>query len=117
MVVNAKLCDDKANRGSYGFYPAMDAENPGLLITVERIGESWALVLNESQFKQTFPLPGDFDPSTYQQFRFRKRQGRLTLQWEATMLGEAETATTASHIGLYVDRAVAAFDLVRVTKI
>jgi hypothetical protein len=67
--------------------------------------------------KQTFPLPGDFDPGTYQQFRFRKREGRLTLQWEAKILGETEAATSATQVGLYVDCAVAAFDMVRVTNI
>jgi hypothetical protein len=117
MVVNAKLCDDKADGGGYGFYPAMGAENPGPLITVERTGEGWAVVLNESVVKRTFPLPEEFDPSTYQQFRFRKRQGRLTLQWEASVLGEAEASITATQVGLYVDRAVAAFDMVRVTNI
>jgi hypothetical protein len=74
-------------------------------------------VLNEPLGKRTFPLPGDFDPGTYQQFRFRKLQGRLTLQWEATVLGEVAAAATATQVGLYVDRAMAAFDMVRVTNI
>lgn len=117
MVVNAKLYDDKTAEGCYGFYPAMGAENSGPLINAERTGEGWSLVLHEPSSKRTFPLPGDFDPGTYQQFRFRKWQGRLTLQWEAIMLGEAEVAVTATQVGLYVDRAVAAFDMVRVTSI
>jgi hypothetical protein len=58
-----------------------------------------------------------FDPHVYQQFRFRKRNDRLTIQWESEMLGEVVAPVEATHLGLTVNQAVAAFDMVRVTSI
>ena len=52
-----------------------------------------------------------------QQFRFRKRGGRLALQWEATPLGEINTTPETTGIGLYAHRAHVAFDMVRVTAL
>jgi GH43 family beta-xylosidase len=118
MTVNAKLRDEAAAAGvGYGFYPASVAEDLGPLVTVERTGEGWSLVLSDPSGRRAFPLPETFDVRAYQQFRFRKRQGRLTIQWESSVLCETEATTAASEIGLYVDRAVAAFDMVRVTAL
>jgi hypothetical protein len=117
MVVSAKLYDQTLARGCYGFYPAVGVGDLGPLVTVEHTGEWWSLLLNEPSGKQTFSLPVDFNPHACQLFLFRKQLGRLTLQWEASVLGEAKVPTTATQVGLYVARAVAAFDMVRVTAL
>jgi hypothetical protein len=117
MVVSAKLYDQTLVRGCYGFYPAVGVGDLGPLVTVEHTGEVWSLLLNEPSGKQTFSLPVEFNPNTCQTFLFRKQQGRLTLQWEASVLGETEVPTTATQVGLYVNRTVAAFNLVRVTAL
>jgi len=115
MVVSAKLNDQTIARGCYGFYPAVGVGDLGPLVTVEHTGEGWSLLVNKPSGKQTFSLPVDFNPHTFQLFLFRKQQGRLTLQWEALALGETEVPTTATQVGLYVNRTVAVFDMVRVT--
>jgi hypothetical protein len=115
MVVNAKLYGETAAGGCYGFYPAVWAGDRGPLITVDGAGDRWALVLSETAGRRAYSIPGAFDPRIHQQFRFRKQGGRLTLQWEAEVLGETDAPLEATRVGLHVHRAVAAFDLVRVT--
>ncbi len=66
---------------------------------------------------ESFPLPAEFDPSVHQQFRFRKQNGRLTIQHEAHTLGEVPVSDRPTRVGLYAHRAVVAFDMVRVTAI
>jgi hypothetical protein len=117
LVVNAKLHEETAAGGCYGFYPAVRAEALGPLVTVEGTGDGWSLVLTEAAGRSACRLPGAFDPRIHQQFRFRKGRGRLTLQWEAEVLGETDAPLEATRVGLHVRRAVAAFDMVRVTAL
>jgi hypothetical protein len=77
----------------------------------------WAMRAEGSDGARDFPLPASFDPTVYQQFRFRKEHGRLNLKWESVDLGEIECPLEATQIGLYSHRAVAAFEMVRVTAI
>jgi hypothetical protein len=116
MVVNAKLGDADSGDGVYGFLPAIDAQGNGVLITIEQDGSGYVMKCHDRQSRR-FNLRGDFDPHTYQQFRFRKEQGRLLIQHEAQLLGEVETPDIEARVGLYVDKAIAAFDMVRVTFI
>lgn len=113
LVVNACLADPD---GVIGFFPAMTADNPGLLLTIERDENRWVLRQQDEGPTQEFPLPAHFDPIAYQQFRFRKENGQLTLAWEGHLLGQISVTTEPTRIGLY-GRHTAAFDLVRVTAI
>jgi hypothetical protein len=117
MVVNARLAGAADAAGRYGFYPAIGAGGRGPLFTVERVGAGWALSPGESSALREFPLPQDFDPYVYQQFRFRKQKGRLTIQREAQVLGQIEAGDEPTRIGLFASGAGAAFDMVRVTEI
>jgi hypothetical protein len=67
--------------------------------------------------EEAFPLPESFNPCIDQQFRFRKEQGRLELWWETWPAGAMEAPRAATRVGLYAQRAVAAFDMVRVTAL
>jgi hypothetical protein len=53
----------------------------------------------------------------YQQWRCRKRAGRLQIAWEGLDLGEIDVPPQATRVGLTSDWAMAMFDLVRVTAL
>ncbi|HJR06488.1 MAG TPA: glycoside hydrolase family 43 protein [Pyrinomonadaceae bacterium] len=126
LVVNVRLEQEHLRgTGCYGFYPAYSdggASEHDPLFTVERDGgegsSRWALVirsLKNTSIAESWPLPDAFDPFTMQQFRFRKQGGRLSIQCEATPLGEINTTREATGVGLYAHRATVAYDMVRVT--
>jgi GH43 family beta-xylosidase len=121
LVVNARLVDNAEAQGSgYGFYPALGKDDLGPLCCVERSERGWVLRCDTPAGSQRFALP-DFDARVDQQFHFRKesgeRQARLVIQWEALVLGEMQVSLQPSRVGLVVQQAAAAFDMVRVTAI
>jgi hypothetical protein len=116
MVVNAKLAGEPKPGECYGFLPAMGEGNSPLL-TVEPHDAGWAVFCDAPEGRRVFPLPQNFDPMIYQQFRFRREQGKLTIQHEAQTLGEMELQGEANLVGLYGSRVVAAFDMIRVTAL
>jgi len=118
LAVNVRLQETTELSGCYGFYPAYVAENErGPLFTVEQQADNWAVVVKGAGISRTFNLPKDFDPSHYQQFRFRKYNNELTIQWEAQLLGEIVVRPDPSGIALYSHQAIVGFDTIRVTKI
>jgi len=123
FVVNVRLeVEPSRGAGCYGFYPAQGGGDDGALITVERDEASgqWALIVHSETDASSvinWPLPASFDPFAMQQFRFRKQNGRLAIQWESTPLGEINTTNEATGVGLYAHRASVAIDMVRVTAL
>lgn len=115
VAVNARLV--VAADGCYGFYPAMDRDGKGILFTVERRDARWALLEHRASGERLYQLPAHFDPLVYQQFRFRKERDGLTIQWESEVLGETVVPTGLSSAALYAHKAIAAFDMARVTAI
>lgn len=125
MVVNARLARDVPAENGYGFLPATvgvsDGSHP--LLTLLRTEPGWALQLRDGSTggggaaasARTFPLPDRFDPFEYQQFRFIKQGGVLSVQWEGELLGAVAAPPGATSVGLWAQGAGAAFDLVRVT--
>ncbi len=115
LVVNARLIDE----GVYGFYPALAADGSGgsgALLAIERFEDGWRLHWDDAAESRHFLLPAHFDPAVYQQFRFRKEQGRLAISWDGHWLGQVVVSDAPTRVGLY-GRHGAAFDLVRVTAI
>jgi arabinan endo-1,5-alpha-L-arabinosidase len=117
MVVNARLGSHTDRAGRYGFYPASGLIENGPLFTVERSERGYDLVCREGSASMSFALPEGFDPLIDQQFRFRKQDGRLAVQWEAHLLGEVDATRDPTRIGLYAHKSAVAFDIVRVTAI
>ena len=117
MVINAKLCSEAAAGCGYGFLPALNTSGVNVLFTVEKTDKGWAMMYDEPAMTHIFALPENFDPSVYQQFRFRKEQNQLTIQHEAQTLGTVEVPQATTHVGLYAYKVVAAFDMVRVTAL
>ena len=119
LVVNARLASAGGDV-AYGFYPALNEDGSGPLLSVERDGERWRLVWpgrDEHMTAARFPLPETFDPSVYQHFRFRKEGDQLALQWGTHVLGKVQAPSYPARVGLYAANAVVAFDQVRVTAI
>ena len=117
LVINVKLAGAAQPGHHYGFMPALDADGEGPLLTVEQTQAGWAVCYTEGAVVRALPLPTNFDPAEYQQFRFRQRAGRLRLQHEATVLGELASPAQPVRLGLLASRVVVAFDLVRVTAL
>jgi GH43 family beta-xylosidase len=117
LVINAKLMGEIRAGAGYGFLPALSADQNSLLLTVVQDAMGWAIQCNQAAEMRSFPLPADFDPFSFQQFRFRKEQDRLIIQYEAQVLGELALPSPAARVGLYVYQAAAAFEMVRVTAL
>jgi GH43 family beta-xylosidase len=115
VVVNARLDSRPDGSGCYGFYPASGLDEHGPLFALGYGGRGYELVCRESSAPTSFALPDSFDPLIDQQFRYRKQDGRLAVQWEAHSLGEIEVTRDPTRIGLYAHESAVAFDMVRVT--
>ena len=113
LVVNASI---KNGAGSYGIHPALDADGSGVLCRVAHGADGYRLVAEMGGMAQSFALAADFDPTEYQQFRFRKVGGRLTVEHETAFLGTLTVADIPSRVGLYATGA-AAFEMVRVSAL
>lgn len=116
LVVNARLLDYQAD-GGYGIAPILASDGSGPLLTVKAEGTGWVARWQDGEAVHHFALPHDFDPSTYQQFRFRKEDGRLTIHWEQVAVATLPVTRDPTRVGLYGCCATAAFDMVRVTAI
>ncbi|MDQ4077646.1 MAG: glycoside hydrolase family 43 protein, partial [Chloroflexota bacterium] len=108
LVVNVRLESDVGDDVAYGFYPALGEDGDGPLLAIERDQEGWAMQWHEQGTTRRFPLPREFDPFVYQQFRFRKEGGRLMLQWEEQVVGEGEVSPHPARVGLYAAEALVA---------
>ncbi len=117
LVVNAKLIGEPKPGECYGFLPVIGADADSPVMTVRRYGSGWIVLCDAPSGKQVFSLPPGFDPTEYQQFRFRRQAGRLTIQHEAQVIGEMKSTGAAGMVGLYGARIIAAFDMVRVTAL
>jgi hypothetical protein len=115
VVVNARLESRRDDSGCYGFYPASGLDEQGPLFALEFNGRGYELVCHAGSGTSSFALPENFDPFIDQQFRFRKQNGRLSVQWEARLLGEIAATCEPTRVGLYAHESTVAFDLVRVT--
>ena len=115
LLVNARTLDASTPIG-YGVYPAYAAGQPGPLLRLEQEADGWAMVCHAPEPAARFALP-DFDPSEWQQLRFRKRGDRLTLWRAGKLLGELPAPAGPAQVALLTGPAGAAFDLVRVSQL
>ena len=116
LIVNATLGTETGSEACYGFLPAIK-DNEELLFTLGRAEGRWALLWRENTDLKMNLLPIDFDPFTYQQFRFRLEQQKLLVWREGDLLAEVNTVEPARRIGVYARRATVGFDMVRLTAI
>lgn len=120
LVVNVRL-DRHAEDGTYGFDldfdPQDNSNQDSTLVILQHVKEGWVLAGRIHQKDILFTLPETFDPYRNQQFRFRKENGIISLQWEAQVLGDIQAPSHRSHFALYCQKAIVAFDMVRFTQI
>jgi len=117
VVINARLVTEESHDSSVGFCPSLGKDGLGPIFRTRFMGGSWLLLYDGPSGTSHYPLGSDFDSAVYQQFRFRKENGEMTIQWNTEVLGSVLVTKEPTQIGLFVNRAVAAFDLVRVTAI
>ena len=117
LTANARLEERHDNSGCYGFLPALTAAGNGPLLTVTAYEKGWRLNWQYGDAASSFALPPNFDAHIYQQFRFRKEQGNLTVSWEGQDIAAGPIDPAPAEVGLFGRRAAVAFDLVRVTAI
>jgi hypothetical protein len=118
LVVNARLASAQNLSSCYGVYPAWATPaQPGPLLAIEQQNSNWILQWQETNTNHRFPLPAHFDPTTYQQWRFLKENGRLLVHWEGLLIAEGTVTLEPTTVALYAGHAPVAFDLVRLTAI
>ncbi len=105
MTVNVRL-DEADSQAGYAFLPALRPDGSGPCLALAQRDGRWHL--------DDFELLPSFDPWRFQQFRFRREGSRLTIQWEAVMLGEITLPPEPTQVGIQA-RGRVAFDMVRVT--
>lgn len=117
LVVNVCLAKETYAKEAYGFFPALDSNQTGALLTIARNDTGWILKCDDENAPAEFLLTPDFDPFHYQQFRFRKQNDVLTIHHESRVLGQIKVPQTTTQIGLYASGNAVAFDMVRVTAL
>lgn len=114
LVVNARLVAEAARLG-YGIYPCWrSTAQPGVFLQLVRAEKAWQLWADTRPLAD---LPPAFDPTVYQQFRFRKIADRLEVAWESLTLGELTVSDEAASIALQNGDSQIAFEMVRVTEL
>jgi GH43 family beta-xylosidase len=120
LVVNLRLGiagaedEDGAKDGDAREY----ALCPGVALAFElrRGGNGWSLRCEEDDGRHTFALPGSFAPHEFQQLRFRRERGRLTVQAGAAVVAEV-AAVGGGSISVAAGASPIWLDLVRLTAI
>jgi hypothetical protein len=129
LVINARIVD-LPPEGCVGFVASLATDGSGSLFTLE-MGDTGPVLawrnlpsgsgssgeIHTLRIEKTFELRPGFDWSRFQQYRFRKYDGRLVCQVDSEVVGEVPAVENRTRIGLYAHRAAAAFDAVRLTAI
>jgi GH43 family beta-xylosidase len=122
LAINFRFMEETFGENSrFGVHPAFvetAAETP--FFSIEKSGEDW--VLKTSGGGETFPLPKNFSPGVFHQFRFLKIRDKIVLRLESETLGivaapPITAAAAAGEIALFVRNASAVFDMVRVSAL
>lgn len=129
LVINARISDyetDGSRDVAFGFYPVLPDERDWVdtypLIAVrygsstgaDASAASWRLQAISPTISVDLPLPDGFDPSEYNQFRFRKRGTQLSIHLGKDEVGTLDVPELSWYIGLYAGDCEAAFEMVRV---
>lgn len=123
LVLNLKL-DEAANNDAvdgdareYVLSPGVSlASGVPLSFALRRDGGAWSLSLNDEEGGRSCALPAGFTPREFQQFRFRREDGRLSVQVGGAFICEV-AAAAAGAISLAAGASAVALDLVRLTAI
>lgn len=126
LVVNVRLisCDLQKSSIAFGVYPCLPDTLQTIdtypLIALKRletegisIKERWTLQAIAADFLTVFTLPEDFNPTHYNQLRFRKRGSNLHLLLGKDEIGTLDVPTLTRNVGLYANGCEVAVEMVR----
>jgi GH43 family beta-xylosidase len=127
LVVNLRLgvdgaededgAKDDGDAREYALCPGVAlASGAPLRFELWRGGEGWSLRCEDDAGQHTFALPTGFAPREFQQFRFRRERGRLTVQAGAIVVCEM-AAVGGGAISVAAGASFVWLDLVRLTAI
>lgn len=117
LVVNARLDVEGSPDSGYGVSLLGSHPAGELTVMIRRGLNGWLLTAEHIGSRQSFSMPGDFEPAEFHQFRFRKEGTKLRFWLLTQFIGEIECAAETVQIGLISQFAEVAFDLVRVTAL
>ena len=113
LAVNVRILEAFGDEFNFGFHPAFDENRKAPLFFVEKTAGGW--ILNIPSLGAAFPLPENYSPEIFHQFRFLKTAGKLIIQLETETLSIVQAPPPLNKIALTVKNAAAAFDMVRFT--
>lgn len=98
---------------AFGFLLLNDEEGMIRRFGIER--ESAGYYLSTEDRQNRFPLPDNFAPTNYHQFRFLCTGDTIRLQMDEIVLGEVSVPEAETRIGVFCQNSVIALDMVRLT--
>ncbi|MFN2481063.1 MAG: glycoside hydrolase family 43 protein, partial [Pyrinomonadaceae bacterium] len=121
LVINLRMDDDGAGNGGRAcvLSPGVASVSgaPSTFALERGGGGAWSLRYEDDGVKQSFALPGSFSPHEFQQFRFRRERGRLSVQVGAEVVCEVAATKACGALGIAAGESPVAVDLVRLTAI
>lgn len=113
LVINVRLAAAPSADSAYGCLPVVSGHGQPVTALLHQAGARWVLTCAGPHETARMDLPAGFDPHGYQQLRFHKRGGRLTVWLEALELGAITVPAGAAGIGLCAQRASIACEMIR----
>ncbi len=113
FAANIRLVGSAGDDPTFGFLLLQNELKKVLRFTLH-ISDRHLYVSGEG-YTARFPLPEDFEPRNYCQFRFLRMADKLILQLDGMFLGEISCLEKETTIALFCRNAVVAFDMVRMT--
>jgi GH43 family beta-xylosidase len=113
FAANIRLAEITGADPTFGFLLLQNELETALRIKLD-VSDRHLYVSGEGNAAR-FPLPEDFEPRNYYQFRFLRLANKMILQLDGTFLGEVSCIEKETTIAVFCQNAVIAFDMVRMT--
>lgn len=114
LTINSRFITEQDD-GHYAMYPAWTEANSGPALVVAHTNGAFNLQWRDDNGVTSLDLPDNFNPHTYQQFRFVKTATALSVWWETMLLHDTTLPPQPTQIALQVEGTTIVFDMVRVT--
>ncbi len=112
FAANIRLVSHESDP-AFGFLLLNDEGEMIDRFSIEREGAVYCLLTETRQNR--FPLPDNFAPADYHQFRFVRAGGTIRLQMEDVVIGETPVTEAKTRIGIFCQNSVIALDMARLT--
>jgi GH43 family beta-xylosidase len=115
-VITLKLLEIDS-KGRVTIEPLWHPTWEGAQLHICKDTDGWQVSWGNREHPRPLELPSTFDPTEFQQFRFRKEQGWLMVDWQGARLVETAIPPLPTTIALTAVRAAFVVDMVRFTVI